>query len=365
MQIEFKPIKFPKDESAHDCIIEWWYFNGHLRDKEGHEYSFMNCLFKIDVKEVKIPFLSKIPLKTSYFSHSLVSDINHNNFQHRIAPFSIIADDSFSKPLLYLNYLNPEIKNGYTNCAIEKVTRQKYRVKNEDIELTLTSVKKPLLEGGNGYLDLHSKTTYYYSLTNLKTEGRIKIQNRWIDVVGKSWMDHQWADTSYSKDKWDWFSIQLDNDTELVCCVYDDGKVKTYFADISYPDNKQAHYQDLEIIPSKECWVSPKSKAAYPLGWKIRIPAPKIELDLTARIENQEMLFGSINYFEGPLHVEGRFNRKKVRGAGFMELVGYPSQYSNVKYISDEISKTVGRFILSAKNTAHNLTNDLKKRITE
>ena len=178
-------------------------------------------------------------------------------------------------------------------------------------------------------------------------------------------MDHQWADTSYSKDKWDWFSIQLDNDTELVCCVYDDGKVKTYFADISFPDNQQAHYQDLEIIPSKECWVSPKSKAAYPLGWKIRIPALKIDLELTARIEDQEMLFGSINYFEGPLHVEGHFNRKKVKGVGFMELVGYPSQYSNVKYISDEISKTVGRFILSAKNTAHNLTNDLKKRMTE
>ena len=60
MPNEFKPIKFPEDELAHNHIIEWWYFNGHLKDKKGNEYAFMNCLFKADVKKVKIPFLNKI-----------------------------------------------------------------------------------------------------------------------------------------------------------------------------------------------------------------------------------------------------------------------------------------------------------------
>ncbi len=229
--------------------------------------------------------------------------------------------------------------------------------------MKLTSTKIPLLEGGKGYLDLHSKMTYYYSLTNLKTEGRIKIKNKWIDVSGKSWMDHQWADASYSKDRWDWFSFQLDDDTEIVCCVYDDGKVKTYFADISYPDNKQEHYQDVEIVPLEKQWISPKSKAVYPLAWKIKIPAKNIELNLTAKIENQEMLFGSINYWEGPLQVDGDFGGEKVKGVGFMELVGYSSQYTNVKYLSDEIGKTANRFISIAKNKAFNLTGNFKKRI--
>jgi len=67
MNKEYKPIKFPEDESAHDYIVEWWYFNGHLKDALGNGYSFMDCLFRVDVKKVKIPFLSKIPLKTSIF----------------------------------------------------------------------------------------------------------------------------------------------------------------------------------------------------------------------------------------------------------------------------------------------------------
>ncbi|MFA5777880.1 MAG: lipocalin-like domain-containing protein [Candidatus Paceibacterota bacterium] len=363
MHKKYKPIKFPEDESAHDYIVEWWYFNGHLKDKQGNEYSFMDCLFRVDVKKVKIPFLSKIPFKTSYFSHSLLSDLKNINFEHRITPLSLVSDDSFSKSLLYINYINPTVKNSYTNCVIEKKDESTYQLKNEDIDLKLISTKKPLLEGGNGFLDLHSKTTYYYSLTNLKTEGRIKVKNKWIDVTGKSWMDHQWADTAYSLDKWDWFSIQLDNDTEIVCCVYDDGKVKTCFADISYADGSQENYKEIEVIPLEKHWVSTKSKAIYPLAWKIKIPAKNINLNLTTKIDNQEMLFGSINYWEGPLQVDGIFDGKKARGVGFMELVGYPSQYTNVKYINDEISKTVRQFALIAKNKASNLTKNFKRKI--
>jgi len=358
---EYKPIKFPEDESTHDCIVEWWYFNGHLKDNDGNEYSFMDCLFKVDVKKVKIPFLSKIPLKTSYFSHSLLTDLSNKSFLHKITPFSIISEDSFSKPLLYVNYINPEIKKGYTNCIIEKTGESTYHLKNENIDLKLTAIKKPLFEGGKGFLNLHSKTTYYYSLTNLKTEGRIKIKNKWLTVTGKSWMDHQWANTEYTKDRWDWFSIQLNDNTEIVCYVYDTGKIKNYLADICYSNGKQEHYENIEIIPLSQKWVSPKSKAAYPLAWNIKIPARNIELNLTAKIENQEMLFGSINYWEGPLKVDGNFGEERVKGVGFMELVGYPSKYNNMKYIKDEMGKTVTRLVLAAKNKAFNLAGYSKK----
>lgn len=357
MYKEYKPISFPKDESKHDCNIEWWYFNGHLKDKDGNEYSFMDCLFKIDVKKVKIPFLSSIPLKTSYFSHSLLSDLKNKSFKDRISPFSIISEDSFSKLPLYINYINPAIKTEYTNCVIEKIDANTYHIKNEDIDLELESIKKPLLEGGKGFLNLNSKTTYYYSLTNLKTKGRIKIKNEWVDVTGKSWMDHQWADTSYTKDKWHWFSIQLNDNTDIVCCIYDDKKSPTYFADISYKNGTSEHFADkeIQINPNKETWVSPKSKAVYPLSWNIKIPSKNIDLKLTAKNKKQEMLFGSINYWEGPLSVDGLFENKKVKGIGFMELVGYDSNYTNVDYFKDEISKTASWFISKTKNKLKNL----------
>jgi len=349
MPQKFKPIKFPADESVHNNIVEWWYFNGHLKDRAGHDYSFMNCLFKVDIKKVKIPFLIS-PFKIAYFSHSLLSDLKNKTFQHRIAPFSIVSDDSFSKPNLYVNYINPTVKKSYINCVIEKTTDKTYHIKNEDIDLNLISTKKPLLEGGKGFFSFLSKSTYYYSLTNLKTSGRIKINNKWLEVSGKSWLDHQWANSSYSKDRWDWFSIQLNNNTELVCFELNVKGEKFYSIDILYPNNKQEHFKNVEIIPSGKTWTSPKSKAVYPLAWEIKIPEKKINLKVVTKIKNQEMLFGSINYWEGPLAVTGMFNKKKVSGDGFMELVGYPSKYSNTQYIKDEISETADQFFSLAKS---------------
>ncbi|MCM2314210.1 MAG: hypothetical protein NDJ92_03540 [Thermoanaerobaculia bacterium] len=343
MKKRFRPLRFPQDESVHNHSIEWWYFNGHVRDKSGNAYSYMNCLFRMDVKRVGIPLLRAIPLATSYFSHSLISDLQRRTFQHRIAPLSILSDDSHSKPLLSINYINPAPRTGYTNCVIEKLDASRYHMKNEDLDVTLTAMKQPLLEGGSGFLDLRSKSTYCYSITNLATEGRMRIGAKWVTVSGVSWMDHQWANTKYTKDKWDWFSIQLDNNTELVCFVYDSSKGRTFLADICYPDGRQAHFDDVAITPLERRWVSPKSGAAYPTAWCIVIPAICADLHLEARIDNQEMLFGSINYWEGPLLVNGSIGDEPVRGVGFMELLGYASTYSNAQYVRDAVNHSIGR----------------------
>jgi len=227
----------------------------------------------------------------------------------------------------------------------------------------LTSVKKPLLEGGNGYVNLDSKKTYYYSLTNLKTKGEIRIKNKLIKVKGKSWMDHQWANVSYSKDKWTWFSIQLDNEIEMVCFEYDDGKTKTYLASISYSNGKQEHIHEVKFTPLKIKWTSPKTKTEYPLSWRIEIPQKNIDLKVTPLIKNQEMIFGTINYWEGPLTVRGLFNNQTVRGLGFLELVGCPAKYGNLKFARDETKKIINKSLPYIKRGATDIISGVKAKV--
>ncbi|HHE76403.1 MAG TPA: hypothetical protein ENL27_00195 [Candidatus Parcubacteria bacterium] len=363
MRQDIKPIKFPKDEQAHNCIIEWWYFNGHLKDKQGNNYAFMNCLFKADVKKVKIPFLTKVPIKILHFSHSVFSDIKNEEFYPSIDYISIISEDSFSKPLLFINYTNPMVITGYTNCVIEETEKFVYHLKDKNVDLKLTSVKKPLLVGGSGYVNLQTKKTYYYSLTNLKTEGRVKVKGKWIDVVGKSWMDHQWANTSYSKDKWTWFSIQLNNEIEIICFEYENKGAKTFLASVSYPDGRQEHFNKVQFIPLGMNWTSPKTKATYPLTWRIKTPSRNIDLEVAPLIKEQEMLFGSINYWEGPLKVTGSFNGKKAKGVGFMELLGYPSKYNNAKYVKDKLEKFMNQVFSYAKKGTFNIISNIKTKI--
>jgi predicted secreted hydrolase len=348
----FTPIKFPRDEAAHHHIIEWWYFNGRLQGRDGRDYAFMNCLFRADAKKVKIPFLAKLPVKILYFYHSLLSDISRQKFTSAIEPVTIVSDDSFSKPLLFINHTTPLALTGYTNCVLEETSQFVYRLKDANVDLELISTKPPLLEGGRGYLNLHTKNTYYYSLTNLKTRGRIKVGGRWVEVTGKSWMDHQWANTAYSHDQWTWFSIQLDNRTDMVCFIYEDQGRQTALADILYADGRQESCPDVLITAQGDTWISPKTKAVYPLTWTIQVPSQKLELTTRPLIPEQEMLFGSINYWEGPLNVSGRLQGRSVRGVGFMELAGYPSQYTRAKYIKDELEKTISKIWLAHQKIA-------------
>ncbi|MCX8147072.1 MAG: hypothetical protein N3D84_01245 [Candidatus Woesearchaeota archaeon] len=342
--MKYRKIRFPKDELPHNNIIEWWYFNGHLCDKKGKSYAFMDCLFRADAKRSKIPLIEKIPLKHVYFAHSLLSDIGNKKAYKDILPLAVVSEDSFSRGLLFVNYTAPSLK-GYLNYEINELEKFKYRVKSRFFDLLLEATKKPLLEGGRGFLNLDSKQTYYYSLTHLKAKGFVILGRKRIEVKGIAWMDHQWADEHYSSDIWSWFSIQLNNGVEIVCFEYDDKKKKTYLAGIVDKRGRSHHTKNVKFEHLGKYWVSKKTGAKYPMSWRISIPSYKIIIEAEAILKDQEMLFSAINYWEGPLRVNAKIKGRDVKGKGFMELVAYPMKKSLVKVYRDELRKTISEHL--------------------
>ncbi len=329
----FKKIKFPQDEQKHDHAIEWWYFNGNLWTKDGRQFSYMNTLFAAKPKQVKIPFLSKVPLKILYFSHYLLTDNKNQKFYHKINPICWVNPDSFTKPLLWVQYDNA--------CLIEELSRFNYHIVNDFIDLDLCSTKKPLLINKKGYLDLKVKATYYYSLTSLVTKGLIKVKDKWLEVEGLSWMDHQWANGPMIRgDKWTWFSIQLNNETDFVCFVYGDKK-KIFHA--SLIDKKEnVKFTDNVIFKIND--IKYKSKATgsqYQLGYQISIPDWKIDLEVEPFNKKQEIIFGALSYWEGGIKVSGKLNNKKVKGVGFMEIVGTPMKKNTLKVYLNKFKKEI------------------------
>ncbi len=327
-----EPIIFPKDESAHNNIVEWWYFNGNMEDENGKQYSYMNCLFKTNPQKINLPFVKKIPFKDYYFSHHLVSDIKNKKFESFINPLILISKDSFSKENLFINYMTLPAIN-YINFCIEEIDTFKYRVKTNSFDLILTSAKKPLLANESGFLNSGTDyENYYYSLTDLKTEGTINLDGSQIKVKGKSWMDHQWADTPYErKIKWNWFSIQLDNDTQIMCYEFALKNKKIYLANLINKNSQCKYTQEVTINPLDKVWTSEKTGAEYPLSWNIQIPSWKVNLNIKPMVENHEMIFSIINYWEGPIDISGTINNMDINGKGFMELVGYPTKKSWIK----------------------------------
>lgn len=338
---KFKTIKLPEDCLPHNENIEWWYFNGHLEAKNGDKYAFMDCLFKANPKKLNIPYFRKIFRNSQnlYFAHSVLSDIKRGKSYKDIQNISVLSKDSFKRSLFYANYCDfMSVAKGYVNHEIAEISPSVFHIKTNYLDLTLTARKKPLFENGNGYISVAKKYSYYYSLTDLETSGLINIDGKWIEVKGKSWFDHQWANGAYNKDQWTWFSFQMANGTDIMCVEYNNGFSKDYMVDLIRRDGTQKHYKKVEFIPGKDLWRSRKTKAKYPMSWTIKIPEENLELKVKALLRDQEMIFGPINYWEGPVLVNG--------GVGFMELVGYSSNYSPLVLAGYDLAKKIKKDIM-------------------
>ena len=137
----------------------------------------------------------------------------------------------------------------------------------------------------------------------------------------------------------------MENNTEIVCVQYGDEQVHTRLASMMFSEGKTFHTDKVDIINLKDFWVSPDTKTKYPLSWQIKIPELDADFIVEPLIKDQEMIFGFINYWEGPLKISGTFKGKKISGQGFLELLGCPMGIGKVKMIESEVFERLKKFI--------------------
>src|SRR5438874_839927 len=104
-------------------------------------------------------------------------------------------------------------------------------------DFTLTPEKAPVIHGENGVsqkADGAGRASHYFSRTRLATNGTIVLQGKQFAVSGLSWMDHEFFTHQLGADQtgWDWFSIQLEDKTELMLFILrrKDGSIDAFSA---------------------------------------------------------------------------------------------------------------------------------------
>lgn len=308
------PIRFPDDEQAHPTIVEWWYVNGHLHDAAGRAYPFMTCLFKADPRRIQLPFFKFLPLHEVFFIHEIVTDLATGRQHRSVTPLALKQPDSFRRPLLHVHV---------ADWSLTATAPSVYQLTSGQLRLTLRSRKPPLLENQTGYLDLGVKTTWYYSLSRLEAAGALRLPGRDVPVSGLAWMDHQWADCGWqpADDVWTWFSLQLDNQMEIVAFRYGE-KTQTLLATASLQNGRLKTTRRLQLEPTGPAWRSPQTGADYHLDWRLTLPELEAALTVAPMAREQEMVFGPLNYWEGGVRVRGTVRSQTVEGVGFLELAG-------------------------------------------
>lgn len=320
----FPPIRFPQDEAPHRDLTEWWYYTGHLNattsNGQEHHYGFELVFFQA----------LRGDLPPVYAAHFAISDITRGEFhfdQRRLTEPNAVIPNGTSKNGIDVHIDDWAIKgiNGSDHLFA--------KMENYALHIDLEGLKPATLHNGNGLITYGlGGFSYYYSRTRMSLSGTLVDHNQSLEVTGEAWMDHQWGNFLTLNDGgWDWFSIQLNNNTEMMLYLIRDsvGKIISSYIGFIGPQAESI------LLPEKALeltvlshWKSPVTGANYPSGWKLEITDPKVRtsLILLPELKDQELVaYQSTgnSYWEGAVYIEGRSSEQVVRGEGYVELTGY------------------------------------------
>jgi predicted secreted hydrolase len=310
------PIVFPNDALPHSALTEWWYFTGHLSGSDGHRYGFEFVVFQVERQAVP----------TAYLAHFAMSDIDRQTFSHQ-ARFS--QGQTFTSfPLSVGGWtLAHEAGGDDISAAMQPGPGAEAAYA---VQLHLADQKPPALHNG-GYISYaEAGGSYYYSRTRLAVTGSLTgADGESTPVAGIAWMDHQWGNFIITGSVgWDWYSVQLDDGTELMLYVLRSTTGETtgvYGSRILEDGSVQGLAPGSVRAAATGSWTSPHTGAVYPSGWQLLLP-DGTNLTLSPQLRDQELWFpgappaSTLAYWEGAVTVSGDRS-----GVGYVELTGYAS----------------------------------------
>ena len=321
---------FPRDHGAHpEYRTEWWYYTGHLRTESGRRYGFEVTFFRVGVS--REPSENRWDLRAIMPAHFAVTDVEARDFRfyEKLNRASVFTAGAAEGKLDVFN----EAWSATTNP--DGSWRLVAREGRDSLDLVLRSAKPPAVHGENGVSQkapIEGYASHYYSMTRLAAEGTINGQR----ATGQVWMDHEFGSSVLRENQqgWDWFSIQLDNDTELMLYVIrrSDGTPDvTSSGSLVTAEGRVIHIRrDQMRITALAKWKSPKSGATYPMGWRVELPKFNVSVTLKPLLREQELItLGSTNitYWEGACDVSGSFGGTPVRGEAYVEMTGYDKAF--------------------------------------
>jgi predicted secreted hydrolase len=323
--------EFPKDHAAHpDFRTEWWYYTGHLDTEEKQTFGFQLTFFRHALRPPVENRQSRWALHTLYFVHFAITDEEGDDYRFQ---------EKISRGALNMAGTDQKAYHVWVEDWEARLQGETHRLKagKEDmgIDLSLVSVKAPVIHGkegvsrkavGDGY------GSHYYSLTRMEASGTLNWQADHHVVSGQAWMDHEFGSNQLRDYQvgWDWFSVQLDNQTELMIYIirHGDGQADpTSSGTLVHGDGRWEHLPLVSFqVERLGSWRSKNSGTTYPSGWRLKVPHKKMELKLVPTVKDQELTTGKsilVNYWEGSVRVSGTYQEKNVRGRGYVELTGY------------------------------------------
>ncbi len=213
-------LEFPKDMGAHpNYLSEWWYYTGNLFTEEGRHFAYQLTFFRRSIGYVNaVARESAWATDQIYFAHFAVVDVEESEHE---------AWEVYSRGAVGLAgaVTDPVFEVWLNDWSVSQTDDNQFHLFAEQdgvvLDLILRDDKGIILHGDRGLSQKGPEVgnaSIYFSQTRLISEGKITVEGVAYAVNGTSWMDHEFGTSALGKDQvgWDWFSLQLDNQEEIM-----------------------------------------------------------------------------------------------------------------------------------------------------
>lgn len=290
---------FEQEWGVHKNCREWWYATGYLNDEAGNLYSFQYTLLHLNfgICTPKIVMAALTDFQTGRHYYLQRTKLRSNDV--------VITDNRV------------ECKSV---ASVEKRAKgMELALHHKDFQLRLHANygKGAFWHCDNGKLQMalqdEKETTYYYSYTNMPTEGKLTLGGKTFTVKGKTWFDKQGGTYSLWKPQthWEWFSLRFYDDEEMMLFSFPQSKYQdgTYIT----AAGTRGRLNDYTLKTTKEIT---KNGYRWSSGWNLFVPAKKEEQYTIEPIVEGNMNFA---YFEQLCHIKNTSG--ETVGLCFVELL--------------------------------------------
>jgi predicted secreted hydrolase len=330
-------IVFPADEGDKDTPFDWWYMTAHFTSDTGRKFGYT------------VVYISNGP-NCCIRQTSIIDNVNHTYF------WELMEGALFSKKgSLNLAYSNSHGDTDFWrqkgDCLFDYSLSTEIR-NHSKLYISLVSNKPPMVHNDGLILMGHGGVSFYYSLTNLALDGTFVHNGVAENIHGVAWIDRQWGswDTN-GYDGWEWFALQLNDNTEIMLYAFYDflsGKRISHVLTLMLKDGTSINLADPKMfsLTNLDYWkVNQKSKGPlqniprsyFSNGWRLSIPAYKIDLTIKPIMKDQRIDNGS---WEGSCRVIGKHEGLPIDSLSTVELTHlyvYPRQIRLIKNLLRKI----------------------------
>ncbi|MBD3288148.1 carotenoid 1,2-hydratase [candidate division KSB1 bacterium] len=327
--IEPREFRFPQDHGPHnDFRTEWWYFTGNLETADKRQFGFQLTIFRNSLSPEQADRKSDWATNQVYMGHFALTDVDGGEFY----AYERFARGAIGIAGVKRNPVQIKIEDWEISLEENKIDIRA-AAKESSIDLDMKSEKPIVFHGEKGLSRKGAEpgnASYYYSMTRLASSGIIKINDESFRVAGDAWLDREWSTSALAEDQtgWDWFSLQLDNNAELMYYQIRrmDGTPDRFSkGTLVNADGASVNISKEDVnLQVTGYWESPRG-GSYPSGWRLELPRENINLIITPLVRDQELAL-SFRYWEGAVSVEGTYQGNSVSGKGYVELTGYADQ---------------------------------------